>query len=403
MITPVRTVAREHGFTLVELMVSTTVMLLVVAATLTTFKQAVDINDTAGQLADSNQNLRAGTNQLVRDLMMAGRIVADGGVPVPNGAGALAINRPGPPGSALTFSFMADEDGTIVLPSITTGYHLGPSINGSYTDMVTILTVDEFMPVIQGVGTGTPTANQALIAADGGQLTLPIASPWLVGDTTVDTPPIQVGDLILFKNSYGMAIETVTAMNSTTITFAQNHANDWFHFNQRSSSLAGTIWCLKTDTACDTLPVTTTVQSANFPTTALFRLLMVTYYVDNTTVPSTPRLTRVMNHCPGSDVTAGCTLFPAFAPQALAGVVEDLDLTYDLVDSSNDTVTGQGALPSTVGGVTYTSNMIKTVNVHVGVRSEGISKPTSTYVRNHISTAVSVRSLESVDRYDTSQ
>jgi hypothetical protein len=298
---------------------------------------------------------------------------------------------------------MADEDGTIVLPSITTGYHLGPSVNGSYTDMVTILTVDEFMPVIQGVGTGTPTANQALIAADGGQLTLPVASPWLVGDTAVDTPPIQIGDLILFKNSFGMAIETVTAMDTTHITFAQNHANDWFHFNQRSSSLAGTIWCLKTDTACDVLPVTTTVQAANFPTTAMFRLLMITYYVDNTTVASTPRLTRVINHCPGTDVTASCTSFPAFAPQALAGVVEDLDLTYDLVDSANDTVTLQGALPSTVNGITYTSNMIKTVNVHVGVRSEGISKPTANYVRNHISTAVAVRSLVSVDRYDTSQ
>ena len=35
--------------------------------------------------------------------------------------------------------------------------------------------------------------------------------------------------------------------------------------------------------------------------------------------PGTPRLTRVVNH---------------FAPQALAGVVEDLDLTYDLVDGT---------------------------------------------------------------------
>jgi len=57
----------------------------------------------------------------------------------------------------------------------------------------------------------------------------------------------------------------------------------------------------------------------------------------------------------------------------------------------------------TVNGITYTSNMIKTVNVHVGVRSEAISKPTQDYVRNHISTAVSVRSLANVDRYNTLQ
>ena len=39
--------------------------------------------------------------------------------------------------------------------------------------------------------------------------------------------------------------------------------------------------------------------------------------------------------------------------------------------------------------------------MHVGVRSEQISKPTQDYVRNHISTAVDVRSLASVDKYKT--
>ena len=49
-------------------MVSTTIMLLITGGALTTFKNALAINDTAAQLADANQNLRAGTNQLIRDL-----------------------------------------------------------------------------------------------------------------------------------------------------------------------------------------------------------------------------------------------------------------------------------------------------------------------------------------------
>ena len=67
----------------------------------------------------------------------------------------------------------------------------------------------------------------------------------------------------------------------------------------------------------------------------LFKALMITYYVDNTTTPGTPRLTRVVNH---------------FPPQALAGVVEDLDLTYDLYDGvvNPTAVTG---LPYTLNGV----------------------------------------------------
>jgi hypothetical protein len=119
----------------------------------------------------------------------------------------------------------------------------------------------------------------------------------------------------------------------------------------------------------------------------MFRALMITYYVDNTTSPGTPRLTRVVNH---------------YTPQALAGVVEDLDLTYDLVDPLSNSVTDIPSLPYTdaVTGVKYTNNMIKKVNVHVGVRSESISKPAQDYVRNHITTAVDVRSLASVDRYN---
>jgi len=122
-------------------------MLLVSGAALTTFRNALTINDSAGQLADSNQNLRAGTNTLVKDLMMAGRIIGPGGIPVPTGAGVAAFKRPGPTGSSLTFNLVADEDTSLNLPDIATGYQLGPTINGSRTDLVTIMTIDEFMPI----------------------------------------------------------------------------------------------------------------------------------------------------------------------------------------------------------------------------------------------------------------
>ena len=379
----------QDGFTITELLVAIALTLVVTGTALTTFKNALNINETAGQLADANQNLRAGTNQLVRDLMMAGRIIAGGGVPAPSGNGVNAINRPGPPGSSLTFQLVADDDGVLNIPSITHGYQLGPSINGTKTDIVTILTVDEFMPSIQGIGSGTPTALQAVIAPAGDSLTLPSSSPWLVGDTTEDTPPIGVGDLVLFKNANGSAMQTVTSKDSTHIKFEAT-SQDWFNFNQRSSSFAGNVNCIKSSSACDTMPVSSTVLTANYPTTGLFRVLMITYYVDNTTTPGTPRLTRVINH---------------YTAQALAGVVEDLDLTYDLVDPLFNSVTDIPSLPYTdaVTGVKYYNNMIKKVNVHVGVRSESISKPAQDYVRNHISTAVDVRSLASIDRYNNTQ
>ena len=87
-----------------------------------------------------------------------------------------------------------------------------------------------------------------------------------------------------------------------------------------------------------------------------------------------------------------------FTPQVLAGVIEDLDFTFDLVDGINNP-SGVAQLPWTSNGTTYSSNQIRKVNIHVGVRSELRSRVSQDYVRNHISTAVDVRSLASVDRY----
>jgi prepilin-type N-terminal cleavage/methylation domain-containing protein len=382
----VSNISREDGFTLTEMLVSTTIMLLVMGGALTTFRNALTINDSASQLADANQNLRAGTNQLIKDLMMAGRIIGAEGIAMPTGAGVVAFGRPGPVGSALTFPLIVDDDTTLNLPSLATGYQLGPVIDGSPTDMVTIMTVDEFMPTIT-----TPPPSPAVspptegtIAPDYTSVTLANTSLWLLGDSVNDTPAIMVGDLILFKGPSGNAILTVTSKDATHLYFAGNDTtNDPFHFNQHSAPIRP-LAIMKGLGANDN----TSPWPSTSPVT-LFRALMITYYVDNTTTPGTPRLTRMVNH---------------FAPQALAGVVEDLDLTYDLVDGAVNP-TNVTSLPYTVTNpapaVTYNSNQIRKVNIHVGVRSEVLSKPSQDYVRNHISTSVDVRSLASVDRYKT--
>ena len=113
------------------------------------------------------------------------------------------------------------------------------------------------------------------------------------------------------------------------------------------------------------------------PQTTAQRVLMVTYYVDNVTVPSRPRLARRINFAPG---------------QALAGVVEDLDLSFDLVDGVTNPA-AQRVVPFTLAGVLYTPNQIRKINVHLGVRSETMSAQRGDYVRTHLNTVVSVRSL----------
>ena len=177
--------SRDEGFTFTELLISMAITLVVTGAALTTFQNALMVNDSAAQLADANQNLRAGTNQLIKDVMQAGRIIGPEGIPVPTGAGVTAIARPGPPGQSLTFNVTTSSDLTTNIPDITTGYMLGPVVINQATDMITLLTVDAFMPAIETtdpMGTGAFDPNEGTIDPAGAFVTLPATSLWLLGD-----------------------------------------------------------------------------------------------------------------------------------------------------------------------------------------------------------------------------
>ena len=82
----------------------------------------------------------------------------------------------------------------------------------------------------------------------------------------------------------------------------------------------------------------------------------------------------------------------------MAGVVEDLNLTWDLVDAVTNP-TDVPSLPVTLGGVLFSSNQIRKANLRVSVRSDARSSVQTDYLRHHVSTVVSLRSLAYVDRY----
>ena len=360
-----RAVSQQDGFTLVELLISTTITLLALGGAVTTFKSALNITDSGTQLSDSNQNLRVGTNLLVRDLMQAGRQIPTGGIPIPSGVGSTPLNRPSPPGLAYTF----DNINATALSAITTGANMGPTIENSTTDIVTILMMDPLLPRLDMYAAGTVVpgnANPPIIANDGASITVGNATTWLTGDAANGTSGLNIGDLVYFTNSQGSTVQTVSRLSSTAVFF---DAQDWFNFNQPGAA-SGTITQLKP-------------ANGTYPQTSAFRLQMVTYYVDATTVPGTPRLTRIQNHS---------------SPQALAGVVEDLDLSYDLVDAATNP-TGVRSLPYVLNGLTYTASQIRKANLHVGVRSEQRSAQVNDYIRNHVSTIISIRDLATLSRY----
>src|SRR5204863_12639 len=119
-----RTHNSQAGFSLLELLAATALGLVVIGTAMTTFKDALGMTNVATNLADASQNLRGGTNLLVRDLTEAGRGIPTGGIPIPSGAGAGPINRPSPAGMAYTF----DNINATTLTAVVTGAARGPTI-----------------------------------------------------------------------------------------------------------------------------------------------------------------------------------------------------------------------------------------------------------------------------------
>ena len=388
------TASNERGFTLIELLLSTAITLVILGTAMTAFRDGIRVNETASLIADANQNLRAGTNLLVRDLLQAGRGIPVGGIPIPSGTGVDPLNRPSPPGMVYEFNNTTAS----TLPAIVSGFDLGPAVNGEATDMITMLAVDptsyvEYSPgapaallelnwtndqTLWPTGLANPTPN---LKNDGASLDVGQFTTWISDPVS----GIKVGDLLLFTNALGSAVQTVTSTGPKKVYFDDD--DDTFNFNQRDAP-AGSIMQIGTcNGACNGANGNSNGNSGNnltFPQTTVVRLQVVTYYVDNTTSPGVPRLVRQYNH---------------FAPQALAGIVEDLRMTFDLVDGVINP-TQIADLPYTdPGGIIYTANQIRKVNLHVGVRSDTRSSTRDDYLRHHLATVISIRSLAFIDRY----
>ncbi len=365
-----RTLSSERGFTLIEMMIASMITLLVMGVAFTTFENALALNDAVVQLADSSQNLRAGTNLLVRDLLQAGRNIPIGGISIPSGNGSTMIHRPGPANTSYAFDNVTDTS----LKALTTGAGKGPIVDGRPTDMITIITADPFLDELQVYPADAPS-SRARLALNGSSISVGANTAWLQGSQLDSIAPIKVGDLIYFNNGAGSTLQTVTSLTTSTMTFGPN---DPFKLNQPAAE-AGSITQIlpSTDDTCDV---------TCGPAMSVRRVLMFTYFVQEDT-PGVPRLMRAVN------------FFPA---QALAGVIEDLQLRYDLVDGVNNPVEIPD-LPymDVATAIKYSASQIRKVNVHVGVRSETISAKKGDYLRNHLSTVISIRNLAYVSRYDT--
>lgn len=383
---------RQNGFSLIELMVAIAITVTIVGGAMSALYQAQKSTQIVASQANTQDNLRAGMHFIVRDLTQAGEGIPQGGISIPNNGIVSNINRPG---TAITF-----PTNYVALPPIVPGSQIGqlatsvnPSTNavltGIATDVINVMYADNTLvdgtalqhatntyPVFQANPPG-PACN-GVISPTGAFVTLDANCFTMPGAAQ----PISVGNLIMFHNANGTALEYVTGVNGQTINFA---GGDPAGLNQTGKA-SGTVSNLQN-------------AGGGFPPTTVTRVWMVSYYIDTATNPAKPQLIRQVNYpnYPAGNAAAN-------PPTVVADVIENLGFSYNITASVDPVGTyplGAGNAPTPI--LPDTPTQIRAVNVFLAGRSEYTYSygKTPQYMRNNLTTQVCPRSLSFTNLFQT--
>ncbi|HKV03585.1 MAG TPA: prepilin-type N-terminal cleavage/methylation domain-containing protein [Candidatus Acidoferrales bacterium] len=379
---------REAGFTLMEVLVATAVALVIMATTLSALTDAIHTTDGVALMAGVQDNLRASMNSMSHDIIEAGEGIPSGGITIPtSGGGVSQVNRPGPTAAMFPPNYTALP---VVIPGAGLGLqaatpnpaNLNTILLGQPTDTITLIYADNTLidntvfpphylnsfPVFlapgangPGCAAGNPTPSPAgSIAASGASATFDITC---VNINTGSTG-IHPGDLIMFQNPKGVAIQTVTSVSGQTMNFA---LGDAFKFNATAQP-NGTLQNIQT-----------AFGSGVYPPTTATRVWMITYYISNAD-PSHPQLMRQVNFNPATPV---------------GDVIENLQITYDVTNAVGTVPAVNAKQPIAPD----TPNQIRKVNLFLAARSE-MTTSQHAFLRDNLVTQVSVRNLAFFNRYN---
>ena len=374
----------SRGYTLLELLISLAVGLIVIGGAVEIFSKGLDTTWVVSQRAEMQQDARAASNLMLKDISLAGAGMPSGGIALVSGGGVqrpkigcdyngtcyLGANN----NSAVPYPQQTVSGNTVnYLYGIVPGWQSGITINGvaGPTDVITVAYTDSAFLL------SDYTVKFNDINGNSVTFTLPSPAPNPL-DQPVNNPGVglQQGDLVLFTNSSGgAAIAEVTSPlgvgggPSYTVLFGNNSP---LLFNQNagtSGNLDNAIILNNNNVGVNLSPAVATAT----------RIWIVTYYLDNTNC--TPYcLMRQVN---------GRT------PVPVAENVGSMQLTYDTYDSNGNLLnaTGDGGM-----GVGVSPSLIRRVNLaHLTFRSalQGVKG----YQSLDIATSVSARNLSFINRY----
>lgn len=382
-----RTARGDAGFSLPEMMISMGIMLVILAGTFSAMTTAMKAEQTATSITTMNGHLRASMDLVVRDFLQVGQGLPVGRViGIPNGGGSAQITRPGPAaagGCAGVTPFAAGP----TIAAVTVGPDQGPPINGQCTDVITTLAHDGVFDNV----------NASSIAADGQSLTVYPYGPDGINATAddvniTDAPDvlgdnIRAGDFLEITKGATSVLVVVTAVAGQTITF---DPGDTLGVNQFDAGLVmlGTVNQLRAAAPVDDAAPIVNAGLIQPGRSQVSRVRMITYFVNTTIDPTSPRLLRQIN---------------GNAPNAVAFEMEAFRITYDLADGVTNPVgvrmdAGDVVVGGACGASACSPNQIRKANVVMAIRSARRTSEAG-YLHNTLFTQVAMRNLSFVDRY----
>ena len=349
----------EYGFTLMELIVAMALGLIVLAAMASLFKTALDSTMVVMQRAETQQNMRAAVDLMVKDISMAGAGLPSGGIQLPNGGGATLS------------SFGCDQAGTCHVPAfnypnnnymygVIPGFNNGVEGNAVIAaapppiinDSITVIYADYNFPLWEYDVTFPVPGN-------GGSIAVNPDPAYVPAPQAINSPgAVQVGDLIMLSNSLGTVVGEVTNLNVGGISFADA---DPLNFNQNSAPLNN----IKAISA-----------GAN---TVAYRLFAVTYYLTVPTDGETPRLMRQVN---------------GLSPVPVADNIINLQFTFDAYNSQTAVLDANQPNPIAAG---ESPNLIQKINIVV--MGQSILTNANKSQNMYLATSVSARNMAFRNRY----
>jgi prepilin-type N-terminal cleavage/methylation domain-containing protein len=375
----------QRGFTLLELLIATSLGLVVILTMTSLFKMGMDATFTVTQRAETQQNMRAAIELMTKDISLAGAGLPSGGLQLVTGGTVsnIGCNQTGTcylPGGTYPKSGAGVKNYMYgIVPGFSTGVQSGaviPAAPGQINSSITSIYCDYNFPLTNFTFT-FPTSTSSAVAVINAGVTpnnILAAGGLLPGDLllfTVNTPGSgkTSSGTSLVQNAAVVA-EITTIPNNALINFA---AGDPLNFNQVGGGTA------------NNLATVATAAAGAGSQVSVCRLNAVSYFLQVPPAGGTIQTPRLMRQVNGLDAVP------------VADNIINLQFTYDVIDSVNGTVIANQQDPIGAG---ESPGLIQKVNIWIMGSSliSGGNKSQSMY----LATSVSTRDMSFCNSYSSS-